>query len=58
MLLVHGWPGGPIEFLDAMPLLVAAGHDVIVPSLPGYAWSDDPGVPLNVAAVSKRAAGA
>ena len=43
VLLVHGWPGGPIEFLDAMPLLVEAGHDVVVPSLPGYAWSDDPG---------------
>jgi pimeloyl-ACP methyl ester carboxylesterase len=54
VVLVHGWPGGPIEFLDAMPLLLEAGHDVVVPSLPGYAWSDDPGAPLNVAAVSER----
>jgi pimeloyl-ACP methyl ester carboxylesterase len=54
LLLVHGWPGGPIEFLDAMPLLLEAGHDLVVPSLPGYAWSDDPGAPLNVAAVSQR----
>ena len=52
VILVHGWPGGPIEFLDLIPILVAAGHDVVVPSLPGYAWSDDPGSPLDVAAVS------
>jgi pimeloyl-ACP methyl ester carboxylesterase len=54
VILLHGWPGGPIEFLDALPALVDAGHDVVVPSLPGYAWSDDPGPPLNVAAVSAR----
>ena len=27
---------------------------MVVPSLPGYGWSDDPGRPLNVAAVSER----
>jgi pimeloyl-ACP methyl ester carboxylesterase len=37
-----------------IPRLVGAGHDVVVPSLPGYGWSDDPGRPLNVAAVSER----
>ncbi len=25
-----------------MPLLAAAGHDVVVPSLPGFAFSDAP----------------
>jgi pimeloyl-ACP methyl ester carboxylesterase len=54
LMLVHGWPGGPIEFLEAIPLLVAAGHDVVVPSLPGYGWSDDPGAALNVAGVAER----
>jgi pimeloyl-ACP methyl ester carboxylesterase len=54
VMLIHGWPGGPIEFCDLIPLLVEAGHDVVVPSLPGYGWSDDPGRPLNVAAVSER----
>jgi microsomal epoxide hydrolase len=54
VMVIHGWPGGPIEFLDLIPLLVAAGHDVVVPSLPGYGWSDDPGRALNVAAVSER----
>ena len=54
VILIHGWPGAAIEFLDVIPRLVAAGHDVVVPSLPGYGWSDDPGRPLNVAAVSER----
>jgi microsomal epoxide hydrolase len=54
LLLVHGWPGGPIEFCDLIPRLAAAGHDVVAPSLPGYGWSDDPGAPLNVAAVAER----
>jgi pimeloyl-ACP methyl ester carboxylesterase len=54
VMLVHGWPGGPIEFLELIPILAAAGHDVVVPSVPGYAWSDDPGAPLNIAAVSER----
>jgi microsomal epoxide hydrolase len=54
VMVIHGWPGGPIEFLDLIPLLVAAGHDVVIPSLPGYGWSDDPGRAPNVAAVSER----
>ncbi len=54
LILIHGWPGGPIEFLKLIPILAAAGHDVVAPSLPGYAWSEDPGPPLNVAAVSER----
>jgi pimeloyl-ACP methyl ester carboxylesterase len=54
LLLLHGWPGGPIEYLDLTPRLTAAGHEVAVPSMPGYAWSDDPGAPLNIAAVAAR----
>jgi microsomal epoxide hydrolase len=54
VMVIHGSPGGPIEFLDLIPLLVAAGHDVVIPSLPGYGWSDDPGRAPNVAAVSER----
>jgi pimeloyl-ACP methyl ester carboxylesterase len=54
VMLIHGWPGGPIEFCELIPRMVAAGHDVVAPSLPGYAWSDDPGRPLNVAAISER----
>ena len=40
MLLIHGWPGAPIEFLELVAVLVAAGHDVVVPSLPGFAFSE------------------
>jgi microsomal epoxide hydrolase len=54
VMLIHGWPGGPIEFLGVIELFVEAGHDVVVPSLPGYGWSADPGEALNVAAVSRR----
>ena len=53
-MLVHGWPGGPIEFVEVIPRLVEAGHDVIVPSLPGYAFSDAPEQPLNAAATASR----
>ena len=52
--LIHGWPGGPIEFLELIPLLIAAGHDVIVPSLPGYAFSEQPAEPLDIDAIADR----
>ncbi len=54
VLLLHGWPGGVIEFSDLIPRLVGAGHDVIVPSLPGFGFSDAPPEPVNVAAVAAR----
>ncbi len=38
LLLVHGWPGSVVEFLDALPALTETFH-VIVPSLPGYGFS-------------------
>src|SRR5579875_671100 len=52
LVLTHGWPGSFVEFLDVIgPLTdpVAHGGDaadsfhVVVPSLPGYAFSDKPG---------------
>ena len=39
LLLLHGWPGAFTEFLDVIPLLSTAYH-VIVPSLPGYGFSE------------------
>src|SRR5918995_561807 len=54
VVLLHGWPSGPIEYERAAQLVAQSGREVIVPSLPGYAWSDDPGEPLNVAAVAVR----
>jgi pimeloyl-ACP methyl ester carboxylesterase len=39
LLLLHGWPGSFIEFEDLIAPLVTDGHDVVVPSLPGFAFS-------------------
>ena len=52
LVLLHGWPSGPIEYEAAARSISAAGHEVIVPSLPGYAWSPAPSRPLNVAGVA------
>ncbi|XP_059061286.1 juvenile hormone epoxide hydrolase-like [Achroia grisella] len=46
MLLLHGWPGSVREFYEAIPLLTEVSKDrdfaieVIIPSLPGYGFSD------------------
>jgi pimeloyl-ACP methyl ester carboxylesterase len=51
LLLTHGWPGSVVEFLGVIgPLTDPAAHGgdpadafhLIVPSLPGYGWSDKP----------------
>lgn len=39
ILLLHGWPGSYLEFERLWDPLVADWHDVIVPSLPGFAFS-------------------
>jgi pimeloyl-ACP methyl ester carboxylesterase len=39
ILLLHGWPGSYLEFERLIAPLAADGHDVIVPSLPGFAFS-------------------
>ncbi len=54
IVLVHGWPGAVLEFERLIPLLVEAGHEVIVPSLPGYGFSDAPDEPLNGSGVAAR----
>lgn len=38
LVLVHGWPGSIVEFLDAIPLLRGRFHLVVV-SMPGYGFS-------------------
>ncbi len=44
VLLLHGWPGFWYEWAPVIPPL-AARHDVIVPDLRGFAYSDKPDVP-------------
>lgn len=38
LVLVHGWPGSIVEFLDVLPLLRERFH-VVVFSMPGYGFS-------------------
>lgn len=54
IVLTHGWPGSVTELLDVIgPLTDPAAHGgdpadafhVVVPSLPGYGWSDKPTEP-------------
>ena len=46
ILLLHGWPGSFIEFEALIDPLVEDGHDVVVPSLPGFAFSGRPDAPI------------
>lgn len=54
LVLTHGWPGSFLELLKIVPLLAdparfggdpADAFDVVVPSLPGYGFSDPPAEP-------------
>jgi epoxide hydrolase len=42
VILTHGWPGSFAEYLGVAEALAARGCDVVVPSLPGYAFSGKP----------------
>lgn len=46
VILLHGWPGSFLEFRHIVDHLVADGHDVVVPSLPGFAFSGRPHSPI------------
>lgn len=50
LLLIHGWPGSVIEFIDLIPALTnptdgLAGFDLIVPKIPGFGFSGKPAEP-------------
>jgi pimeloyl-ACP methyl ester carboxylesterase len=40
LILTHGWPGSFLDYLDMLPMLET--FDVVVPSLPGYGFSQRP----------------
>ena len=44
LILTHGWPGSFLELLRIAPLLQGSFH-IVIPSLPGYAFSDASEVP-------------
>jgi len=39
LMLVHGWPGSVVEFLDIIPHL-KGDFELVIPSLPGYGFSE------------------
>ncbi len=41
LVMTHGWPGSIVEFLKVIGLLSREFH-LVVPSLPGYGFSDKP----------------
>jgi pimeloyl-ACP methyl ester carboxylesterase len=49
LLLTNGWPSNFVELLPLVPLLTApidgVGFDIVIPSLPGYGFSDQPQAP-------------
>lgn len=52
LLLTHGWPGSHYEFWDVIEPLRKKGVDLVVPSLPGYGFSDAPPSPVGPRAVA------
>jgi pimeloyl-ACP methyl ester carboxylesterase len=44
LVMTHGWPGSVIEFLKAIEPLSEDFH-LVLPSLPGYGFSDKPAAP-------------
>ena len=63
LVLTHGWPGSFAEFIDVIEPLahperfggdVADAFTVVVPSLPGYGWSDAPPAPIHPREVAER----
>jgi pimeloyl-ACP methyl ester carboxylesterase len=48
LVITHGWPGSFLELLKVAPMLADSASDpfhVIVPSLPGYGFSERPSSP-------------
>ena len=62
LLLIHGWPGSIVEFLEIIDQLAhpekyggnkEEGLTVIVPSLPGYCFSESPKKPFGPRKIAK-----
>jgi len=62
LLLLHGWPDSFLRYRKAIPYLVGAEHgeeelsfDVVVPSLPGFAFTGPVSRPADVPAIRHAA---
>src|SRR3954467_15224642 len=51
LLLIHGWPDSFLRFEKALPLL-ASRFEIVVPSIPGYGFSEIPRQALGPTAVA------
>jgi pimeloyl-ACP methyl ester carboxylesterase len=58
LLMLHGWPGSFLQMAKILPLLTEPGDasfHVVVPSLPGFGFSDRPAAPgVGAAGVAAR----
>ncbi|WP_114559854.1 epoxide hydrolase family protein [Desertihabitans aurantiacus] len=52
VVLLHGWPDSFYRYSRLAPLLAAAGHPVVIPSMPGFPFSEQPTAPMTVALVA------
>lgn len=61
LVLTHGWPGSCVEFIDVIEPLahperfggdVKDAFTVVVPSIPGYGFSEPPAAPITPMAVA------
>ena len=55
LLLLHGWPDGTIRFERAIPLL-ADRFEIVVPSIPGFGFSNRPTTAAGPAVIADRMA--
>jgi pimeloyl-ACP methyl ester carboxylesterase len=63
VLLLHGWPDSFLRYQKVIPLLVGAEHDgadeltcdVVVPSLPGFAFTGQVGPPEEIPSIKSSA---
>ena len=53
LLLIHGWPDSFVRFLRALPLL-ADRFEIVIPSIPGYGFSEHPTDALGPIGVADR----
>lgn len=61
MVLVHGWPGTPLDFIECGACLLDAPNgepcfDVVIVSLPGFGLSQQPLEPMNARSLSRTIA--
>ena len=56
LLLIHGWPDGFIRFEKALPL-IGERFEIVVPSIPGYGFSEIPAQAFGPTAVADALAG-